>query len=173
MGASAVPAAHDKPKAERCLVPTPVEGPSIPHVASVEACPKDPDGIPASQSAVITFPDAPTHPKVDVELAVTEPQITRGLMYRRSMPEMHGMLFRLVERKEHIFWMHNTCMPLDMLFIDDDGTIVGIVEAATPLTDTTRTVGCPSVYVLEVNAGWIRRHGVRAGQKVGIPANAH
>jgi hypothetical protein len=93
-------------------------------------------------------------------------------MYRRSMPEDHGMLFHLDERREHTFWMHNTCMPLDMLFVDDDGTVVGIVEAATPLTDTSRTVGCPSSFVLEVNAGWCRRHGVRAGQKLGIPANA-
>ena len=50
--------------------------------------------------------------------------------------------------------------------------MVGVVEAATPLTDTSRTIGCPSVFVLEVNAGWCRRHGVRAGQKLGIPASA-
>jgi len=156
----------------RCIRPTPAEAPPIPPVASVEACPKDPDGIPKSQAAQVTFPEAPGTPKVDVELALTEPEITRGLMYRRSMPEDHGMLFHLDERREHTFWMHNTCMPLDMLFVDDDGTVVGIVEAATPLTDTSRTVGCPSAFVLEVNAGWCRRHGVRAGQKLGIPASA-
>ncbi len=156
----------------RCISPMPPSVSPIPPVASVEACPKDPEGIPASQAAEITFEEAPGSPKIDVELALTEHQITRGLMYRRSMPESHGMLFRLGERREHTFWMHNTCLPLDMLFVDDDGTIVGIVEAATPLTDTTRTVGCPSLFVVEVNAGWSRRHGVRPGQKVSIPANA-
>ena len=156
----------------RCILATPAEAAPIPPVASLAACPKDPDGIPKSQSGQVTFPEAPGTPKVDVELALTEHEITRGLMYRRSMPEEHGMLFHLDERREHTFWMHNTCMPLDMLFVDDDGTVVGIVEAATPLTDSSRTVGCPSSFVLEVNAGWCRRHGVRAGQKLGIPANA-
>jgi uncharacterized protein len=168
----ATPAPAAAASAVRCIAPTPAEGPPIPPVASLAACPKDPDGIPKAGTGQVTFPEAPGVPKVDVELATTEREITRGLMYRRSMPEEHGMLFHLDERREHTFWMHNTCMPLDMLFIDEDGTIVGIVEAATPLTDSSRTVGCPSVFVLEVNAGWSRRHGVRAGQKVGIPANA-
>lgn len=93
-------------------------------------------------------------------------------MYRRSMPEDHGMLFRLEERREHVFWMHNTCIPLDMMFVEDDGTIVGIVEDAEPLTDSSRTVGKPSSWVLEVNGGWSQRHGVRAGQKLEIPREA-
>lgn len=156
----------------RCIKPLAAEAPAIPAVASVEVCPKDPDGIPKSQSGVVTFPDAPNTPKVDVELAASEKEVTRGLMYRRAMPEEHGMLFRLDERREHTFWMHNTCMPLDMLFIDEDGTVVGIVESAQPLTDSSRTVGCPSIFVLEVNAGWCRRHGVKPGQKLGLPANA-
>jgi uncharacterized membrane protein (UPF0127 family) len=88
------------------------------------------------------------------------------------MGEDHGMLFRLGERREHTFWMHNTCMPLDMLFVEDDGFVVGIVEGAEPLTDTTRSVGCQSSWVLEVNAGWARRHGVKPGQRMGIPAAA-
>jgi hypothetical protein len=159
-------------KGGRCITPLAAEAPAIPPVASIEVCPKDPDGIPKAGTGVVTFPDAPGAPKVDVELAVTEKEVTRGLMYRRSMAEEHGMLFRLDERREHTFWMHNTCMPLDMLFIDEDGTVVGIVESATPLTDSSRTVGCPSVFVLEVNAGWSRRHGVKPGQKLGIPANA-
>ncbi|MBX3186692.1 MAG: DUF192 domain-containing protein [Labilithrix sp.] len=123
-------------------------------------------------SAQVAFPDAPGKPKVDVEIAANEHDIQRGLMYRTQMGEERGMLFRLSERREHTFWMHNTCIPLDMLFVDDDGVIVGIVEAATPLTDATRTVGCPSSYVLEVNAGWSRRHGVRPGQKMGLPPAA-
>ncbi|MDB4944994.1 MAG: hypothetical protein JWP97_4528, partial [Labilithrix sp.] len=170
--AAVVPAAAPAPSG-RCLASKlPAEAPPIPPVAAVTACPKDPEGIPKARTATLTFPETPGAPKVDVEIAQTEKEVTRGLMYRRSMPEDHGMLFDLDERREHTFWMHNTCMPLDMLFVDEDGTIVGIVEAATPLTDSSRSVGCPSVRVLEMNAGWCRRHGVQPGQKLAIPANA-
>mgnify|MGYP000935947566 CR=1 FL=1 len=116
--------------------------------------------------ATVTFPDASGAPPVSADVADTARNIERGLMYRRGMPEQVGMLFQLGERRDHSFWMHNTCMPLDMLFVDDDGLIVGIVENAAPLTDDTRNVGCPSSWVLEVNAGFCRRHGIRAGQKM-------
>jgi uncharacterized membrane protein (UPF0127 family) len=156
----------------RCIAATPAEAPPIPPVAAASACPPDPEGIPKLKTAQVAFPEGTGQPKVEVEIVTTEADIQRGLMYRMSMPEMHGMLFRLDERRDHTFWMHNTCMPLDMLFVDDDGTVVGIVEGAAPLTDSTRSVGCPSSWVLEVNAGWCRRHGVRAGQKMGIPPAA-
>jgi len=80
------------------------------------------------------------------------------------------MLFDLRVRGDHVFWMHNTCIPLDLLYVDDDGLIVGIVENAPTLDDSSRGVGCESRYVLEVNAGWCRRHGVKAGQRMAIPA---
>lgn len=159
-------------RAGRCIAATPLEAPPLPSAAPPSACPPDPEGIPKLKTAQVAFPEATGNPKVDVEIVTTEREIQRGLMYRMSMPEMHGMLFRLDERRDHTFWMHNTCMPLDMLFVDDDGIVVGIVEGAAPLTDTTRSVGCPSSWVLEVNAGWCRRHGVRAGQKMGIPPAA-
>jgi uncharacterized membrane protein (UPF0127 family) len=156
----------------RCIAATPAEAPPIPPPATPSACPPDPDGIPKLKTAQVAFPEAAGNPKVEVELVTTEREIQRGLMYRMTMPESHGMLFTLDERRDHTFWMHNTCMSLDMLFVDDDGTVVGIVEGAAPLTDATRSVGCPSSWVLEVNAGWCRRHGVRAGQKMGIPSAA-
>jgi uncharacterized membrane protein (UPF0127 family) len=86
------------------------------------------------------------------------------------MDEDRGMLFFLGRREEHTFWMHNTCIPLDMLFIDHDGTIVGILEDVPTLNDDPRTVGRDSTHVLEVNAGWCRRHGVRVGQRLLLPA---
>lgn len=163
------PATTAAPEAgSRCIKATPAEAPAIPPAATSATCPRDPDGIPKLQIASVTFPGT-TIPKLEVEIASTERDIERGLMYRMSMPEEHGMLFNLPERRDHMFWMHNTCIPLDMLFVDDDGTIVGIFEGAAPLTDTTRSVGCPSSWVLEVNGGWCRRHGLRAGQKMVIP----
>jgi uncharacterized protein len=146
------------------------EPPAIPPPAA--RCPPDPDGRHELETATVAFPEAPAHPKVDVELARSPREITRGLMYRRSMPDDRGMLFRMGDRREQTFWMQNTCIPLDMLFVDDDGVVVGVVEGAEPLTETTRSVGCPSAWVLEVNGGWTRKHGVRPGQKMGIPAAA-
>jgi len=90
-------------------------------------------------------------------------------MYRTSLADDRGMLFDLQTREDHKFWMHNTCIPLDLLYLDDDGLIVGIVENAPTLNDDPRGVDCPSRYVLEVNAGWSRRHGVKAGQFVPLP----
>ena len=118
----------------------------------------------------VTFPDA-AGVAVDAELVASEHDTQRGLMYRKSMPEDRGMLFNLpLPREDHAFWMHNTCIPLDLLYVDDDGLIVGIVENAPTLNDAPRSVGCLSHYVLEVNAGWSRRHGVKAGQRMGLPA---
>ncbi len=85
------------------------------------------------------------------------------------MPDDHGMLFDLHTRKVQGFWMRNTCIPLDMMFLDGDGTIVGILEQVPVLNEEERTVGCPSRYVLETNAGFARKHGIKAGQKVKLP----
>jgi uncharacterized membrane protein (UPF0127 family) len=106
---------------------------------------------------------------VDAELVSSQADTDRGLMYRTSMPDNHGMLFDMTVRMDYQFWMRNTCIPLDMVFADVDGFIVGIVENAPPLDETPRDVGCPSRYVLEVNGGWTRKHGVKAGQPMAIP----
>ena len=118
----------------------------------------------------MTFRDAKA--SLQAELARSDPERERGLMYRRSMPEDSGMLFRMGERENHQFWMKNTCIALDLLFVDDDGLIVGIAENAPTLNLGLREVGCPSSWVLEVNAGWSRRHGVAAGQWLTIPSEA-
>jgi uncharacterized membrane protein (UPF0127 family) len=118
----------------------------------------------------VAFPDAVEGSvAVDAELVSTEHDMARGLMYRTTMPEDRGMLFDLGTREDHKFWMHNTCIPLDLFYIDRDGLLVGIVESAPTLNDAPRGVGCPSAYVLEMNAGWARRHGVKAGQHIGLP----
>jgi hypothetical protein len=116
----------------------------------------------------VGFPDAKGI-TVDAELVRSEHDTMRGLMYRKTMGAERGMLFDLGVRDDHKFWMHNTCIPLDLLYIDADGLLAGIVENAPTLDDTSRGVGCPSRWVLEVNAGWSRRHGVKAGQHVALP----
>ena len=76
------------------------------------------------------------------------------------------MLFLFDREQDHAFWMENTLIPLDMIFIDDGGRIVGIVERAEPLTRTPRRVDGPSRFVLEVNGGWSKAHGVAKGDRV-------
>jgi uncharacterized membrane protein (UPF0127 family) len=124
-------------------------------------------GCTPTPEVVIRTPDKPI--RVRVELALTPDQQARGLMYRASMPEDVGMLFVFPETEIHSFWMKNTPLPLDMIFIDDDQEIVGIVESATPFSTTSRSVGQPSRYVLEVNGGFTAKHGIKAGQAVELP----
>lgn len=163
----AMPTVHE----ERCITPLGSAPPRIPAPAPASACPKEP--FPSQLPlADVAFPDAPGRPRVTVELVRAPADVERGLMFRREMAEDRGMLFTLDGRREHTFWMRNTCIPLDMIFVDEDGTIVGIVEAAEPLTETTRSVGCPSRFVIEVNAGYARKHGVAPGQRAGLPAAA-
>jgi uncharacterized protein len=103
---------------------------------------------------------------VDVEVVSTPPKIQRGLMYRQHLPLDAGMLFLMSDERVHTFYMRNTLIPLDMIFIGRDLTIAGIVENAEPRTETLRSVDKPSMYVLEVNGGWTRSHQVVPGAKV-------
>lgn len=103
---------------------------------------------------------------VTVEVVSTEAKIERGLMYREHLPPDEGMLFMLGIEKEWTFWMRNTLIPLDMIFIRKDMTVAGIVQNAEPKTDTLRRVDEPTSYVLEVNGGWTAAHHVVAGAKV-------
>lgn len=103
---------------------------------------------------------------VTVDVADTPPVIAQGLMYRLSLAPGHGMLFFMGRDKDWSFWMRNTVVPLDLIFISRKLTIAGIVHRAQPLTDEGRRIGVPSLYVLEVNAGWAKAHGVKAGARV-------
>jgi uncharacterized membrane protein (UPF0127 family) len=103
---------------------------------------------------------------VSVEVVATAAKIERGLMYREHLPPDEGMLFLMNEQRTWSFWMRNTLIPLDMIFIAKDMTIAGIVENAEPRTETLREVAAPSLYVLEVNGGYCAAHKVAAGAKV-------
>ncbi|WP_437751145.1 DUF192 domain-containing protein [Sorangium sp. So ce1389] len=164
---SARPVSTGTPDEGRCIHATPAtpERPLPTRAGPDPACPEDPTGPFQLATGKVIFLEAKA-PDVVVEVARREKERARGLMYRKSMPENRGMIFVFEQRSNHAFWMHNTCIQLDMLFIDSDGTIVGIEENTPTLNDSTFEVGCPSTYVLELNAGWARRHGVVAGQKV-------
>lgn len=103
---------------------------------------------------------------VRVEVARTPSELARGLMFRDKLGRDEGMLFVFPDTSDHGFWMKNTPLPLDMIFADEDGVVVGVVEHAEPFTTATRGVGVPSRYVLEVNAGWSAAHGVAHGDRM-------
>jgi uncharacterized membrane protein (UPF0127 family) len=102
---------------------------------------------------------------VSVEIARSANDVTRGLMYRTSLPKDRGMLFSFEDERIREFWMKNTCVPLDMLFLANDGSVVGILEQVPVLNEVPRSVRCAAAFVLEVNAGWSREHGVTPGMK--------
>ena len=146
----------------RCVLSTPAEPPAAGGPGPAPRLPARPRGRPGQLPVVrVSFPDA-GGVAVDAELVRSEHDSMRGLMYRKSLGAERGMLFDLLVRDDHKFWMHNTCIPLDLLYVDEDGLVVGIVENAPTLNDESRGVGCPSRWVLEVNAGLVaapRRQG--------------
>jgi len=103
---------------------------------------------------------------VDVEVARTPAETQRGLMFRRKRAPNAGMIFLFARPRQMTFWMRNTYIPLDMVFITSEMRVLGVVENATPETDDAREVEGISQYVLEVNAGFAREHGIVAGTPV-------
>ena len=144
---------------------------AAPPWSSSAALPAPPAPPPSRSAAappprVIVVTAAGARLPVTVELARTDEERARGLMNRRELAPEAGMLFVFSENEPRAFWMKNTLIPLDMLFIDDGGRVVGLIERAEPLTTSPRDPGVPSRYVLEVNGGWAARHGVRPGDRV-------
>jgi uncharacterized protein len=120
--------------------------------------------LPVGTVVLETPPRAPI--TVKAEIASTDTQRQMGLMWRTALAEDEGMLF-LFEQEQHLsFWMRNTLISLDLIFIGSDWKVVGVAERATPLTDDPRDVPGVSQYVLEVAAGWADRHGIVPGTEV-------
>ncbi len=107
-----------------------------------------------------------TETKFEVEVVDTDETRSKGLMFRKSMPDDHGMLFDFRREEPVYFWMKNTYIPLDMIFIAADGRIVSIAHDTTPLSEATVSSRGPVRYVLEVNAGTARRLHLSAGDTV-------
>ena len=107
-----------------------------------------------------------TSQKFSIELAVTRSQKAMGLMYRRSLPQKNGMLFVYTPNSKISMWMKNTFIGLDMLFINSNGRINYIHEAAVPLSENLITGKFPARAVLELNAGAVLRFGIKVGDLV-------
>ncbi len=103
---------------------------------------------------------------VEVEVARTPQERSKGLMGRRALGKDKGMLFLFPVEQIHTFHMANTFIPLDMVFIDASKRIVGWVENAVPHSRERYRISAPSQYVLEVNAFFCREHGIVSGERV-------
>lgn len=102
----------------------------------------------------------------NVELALTVPDQAKGLMHRTDLAEEAGMLFFFGDEIERGFWMKDTLIPLDIIFIKKDGRIHHIHENAKPHDTTSIRSNGPVAAVLEINAGLGRKLGIRAGDRV-------
>ena len=117
----------------------------------------------------LTITDAQTGETLaalDIEIAKGDRQTSQGLMWRRSMADNQGMLFFMPELKPQSFWMLNTYISLDIIYVGEDKRVVSIAKNTTPKsTDPVPSEG-PALYVLEVNAGFSDRHGIKKGDEL-------
>ncbi|MBN8547169.1 MAG: DUF192 domain-containing protein [Ignavibacteria bacterium] len=124
--------------------------------------------VPFTKEGSVTLSDSTGKKKIiiDAEFADTEYDRQRGLMFRKSMLETQGMLFVFPEEEMQSFWMRNTYISLDMIFIDANKKIVTIHKNTKTLSDQSYASTKPAKYVLEVVGGFCDRHGVVEGDIV-------
>ncbi|MDY7082476.1 MAG: DUF192 domain-containing protein [Halobacteria archaeon] len=128
----------------------------------------------ANNTATATFVvDCELH-TVTLEIADTPEERSKGLMFRDSLAENHGMLFVYQNEAHRSFWMKNTYIPLDMVFVDGNGRVIN-VEHAAPYNESglkSYESDAPAQYVIEVNRGYANRTGIEKGTKVILEYNA-
>lgn len=135
------------------------------------ACSRPPASVPvagakADSPAVVFQPSSGAAAwRVHVEVARTAEELSRGLMFRRELAADDGMLFIFPASDIRRFWMRNTYIPLDMVFLDSQRNVVGIEENTVPLDETSRGPDAPAQFVVEVRGGAAKLHGLGVGAK--------
>lgn len=109
--------------------------------------------------------------KFKVEVADDEAERNAGLMYRNFLPDDRGMLFVFPQQRQVGFWMKNTPLPLDLVFIDENGVVQGI-RPGEPFSEAAITPGVPVRYVLELKRGTAARMGIEEGAEIRHPSIA-
>ena len=120
-----------------------------------------PDGV-----LEVVRPDGTTLTTLVIEIAEDDSARARGLMQRTSLPARGGMLFLDDEEKIQTFWMRNTPLPLDLIFVDADSQIVSVAKRARPFTEQTISSTDTAMFVLEVNAGFTDRHNIDESMRI-------
>lgn len=121
-----------------------------------------------TKEGVLSFASASGAPikTIDIEKADNDMERQFGLMYRRSMDDAQGMLFLFDKSEPQAFWMRNTIIPLDIMFVDENQVITTIHENAKPMNDNSLPSKGDAKYVVEVNAGFAKKYGVKEGDKI-------
>jgi uncharacterized protein len=112
--------------------------------------------------------DGTTSPKISAEVVDTNSERQMGMMYRKEMAETSGMLFVFPEEQLRSFWMRNTYVELDIVFLDKDLKVVSIAERATPLSEKSRPSMKPAQFALEILGGQSAKWGVQPGSQLEI-----
>jgi len=114
----------------------------------------------------------------DLELAKTLEEKSRGLSFRENLLENQGMIFVYDDEKERSFWMMDTLIPLDVIFLDSAGKIIEIKENMQPCEESLGLGSCkpynslPTKYVIEINAGLCNRLGLKVGEVINLNQNS-
>ncbi len=101
--------------------------------------------------------------KIDIELAENDEERMQGLMYRRSMDDTKGMLFIFEQEENQSFWMKNTVIPLDIMYVNSKMEIVKIFKNTIPFSEKSLPSEKPAIYVVEVNGGYCDKYGIKEG----------
>ncbi len=123
-------------------------------------------GLVAFDRLALSIKTAKGRFKFNIEMAISRRQQSQGLMFRRSLAADAGMLFDYRIPQRISMWMKNTFIPLDMIFIDQDGKVINIAERTIPRSEVVFSSKTPARAVLEVNGGTASRLGIRSGDQV-------
>lgn len=113
-----------------------------------------------------TTPDSNFISKIDIEIAEDDEARGQGLMYRSKMLESQGMLFIFDREQQQSFWMRNTPISLDMIFVNRENEIVKIHKNTTPFSESSYATLKPALFVVEVVAGYTDKYGIKEGDKI-------
>jgi uncharacterized protein len=111
----------------------------------------------------VIFENASGPVTIDSEIMRSEAERERGLMFRPYLPDHRGMLFDFGEDRVVEMWMKDTLIPLDMIFLKNDGTVARITANAEPYSTRVLSSGEPVRAVLEINGGYAARFGIKTG----------
>lgn len=131
-----------------------------------------PSGCQEKHTLGVSFenPDGSRSPQIDAEVVRTPSSRSMGLMYRRELAPEAGMFFIFPESAKRSFWMKNTYVELDIIYLDDEYRVVSISERAVPLSTSPRPSEGPARYVLEVNGGKANEWGITTGSRATFDA---
>jgi len=107
-----------------------------------------------------------TRKKIDVEIADNDAERQKGLMFRPAMPDSVGMLFIFERSEPQGFWMKNTMISLDIIYVNEQKQIVSIQKNAKPFLETTLPSFGDAIYVVEVNGGYCDKYGIKVGDTI-------